>query len=185
VTTEATGGAATGRTTTAAGDARGLAADGGPVTPATAGPPPSPDAVDVGTPIPPRRFVITRADLIRYAGASGDTNPIHWSDRIARRVGLPGVIAHGMLTMALAGRAVTDWAGDPGAVADFAVRFTHPVVVPDDDEGVAVEVTGVVAEKLDGRAVRVDLTVTCGDVKVLGMARAVVCLAARGPQSGG
>ena len=93
--------------------------------------------------LPAQTFQVTRADLVRYAGASGDFNPIHWSDRVATGVGLPGVIAHGMFTMALAGRAVTGWAGDPGAVVEFGVRFTRPVVVPDDDEGAEVVVAGV------------------------------------------
>ena len=81
---------------------------------------------------------------MRYAGASGDFNPIHWSDRVAAEVGLPGVIAHGMLTMALAGRLVTRWAADPAAVRHYGVRFTRPVVVPDDDAGAVVEITGKV-----------------------------------------
>ena len=82
-----------------------------------------------------------------YAGASGDFNPIHWNERFAKAVGLPDVIAHGMLTMASAGRIVTDWVGDPGAVIEYGVRFTRPVVVPDDDRGAAVEITGVVGRE--------------------------------------
>src|SRR5256884_8385233 len=93
--------------------------------------------------LPARTFRITRMDLIRYAGACGDFNPIHWSDRVATSVGLPGVIAHGMFTMALVGRAVTDWAGDPGAIVEFRVRFTRPVVVPDTDEGTELTVSAV------------------------------------------
>ena len=85
-------------------------------------------------PLTPLTFPITRTDLVRYAGASGDFNPIHWSDRVATGVGLPGVIAHGMLTMALASRAVTVWVGgDPGAILEYQVRFTRPILVPDDD----------------------------------------------------
>ena len=84
---------------------------------------------------------VTREHLVRYAGASGDFNPIHWSDRVAIEVGLPGVIAHGMLTMALAGRLVTAWTGDPAAVVGYGTRFTRPVVVPDDAKGVALELT--------------------------------------------
>ena len=96
----------------------------------------------------PQVFRITRADLVRYAGASGDFNPIHWSDRVATGVGLPGVIAHGMLTMALVGRAVTAWVGgDPGAIIDYQVRFTRPVVVPDDDDGAELTVSGVVKKR--------------------------------------
>ena len=126
-----------------------------------------------GEALAPQTFRVTRADLIRYAGASGDFNPIHWSDRVATGVGLPGVIAHGMLTMALAGRAVTRWAGAPDAVLDFGVRFTRPVTVPDDDTGTEVVISGVVKEVSDGRAV-LDLTATCQGQKVLGQARATV-----------
>lgn len=126
-----------------------------------------------GEALAPQTFRVTRADLIRYAGASGDFNPIHWSDRVATAVGLPGVIAHGMLTMALAGRAVTRWAGAPDAVLDFGVRFTRPVTVPDDDTGTEVVISGVVKEVSDGRAV-LDLTATCQGQKVLGQARATV-----------
>ena len=104
------------------------------------------DDVEVGTELPELRLRVRRADLVRYAGASGDFNPIHWNDRTARAVGLPGVIAHGMLTMALAGRAVSAWAGDPGRVQEYGVRFTKPVVVPDDDEGATV--TAAVLEKV-------------------------------------
>ncbi|WP_426568952.1 MaoC family dehydratase [Streptomyces canus] len=133
--------------------------------------------VEVGTELPARSFPVTRATLVRYAGASGDFNPIHWNERFAREVGLPDVIAHGMFTMAEAIRVVTDWTGDPGAVVDYGVRFTKPVVVPDDDQGAVIEVSGKVAAKLDDHTVRVDLTVTSGGQKVLGMSRAVVRLA--------
>src|SRR2546429_6194814 len=95
----------------------------------------------VGTALPARSFWVTRADLVRYAGASGDFNPIHWSDRIANGVGLPGVIAHGMYTMALVARAVVEWTGDPAAIVDLRVRFTRPVPVPDTDEGTELVVT--------------------------------------------
>ena len=100
-----------------------------------------------GTDLPPRQYQVTRADLVRYAGASGDFNVIHWNERVARSVGLPDVIAHGMLTMALAGRFLTEWAGDPGAVTEFGVRFSAPVVVPDDDKGATVEMAGTVTER--------------------------------------
>jgi acyl dehydratase len=135
--------------------------------------------VEVGTELPGQSFPVDRATLVRYAGASGDFNPIHWNERFAREVGLPDVIAHGMFTMAEAARVVTDWAGDPAAVVEYGVRFTKPVVVPDDDKGAVVEVTGKVAAKLDdeARTVRVDLTATCAGQKVLGMARAVLHLA--------
>ncbi|MCW2702093.1 MAG: MaoC domain protein dehydratase [Blastococcus sp.] len=133
--------------------------------------------VEVGSELPERTFTVTRADLVRYAGASGDFNPIHWNQRVATSVGLPDVIAHGMFTMALAGRAVTDWTGDPGALVEYHVRFGRPVVVPDDDAGAEVTVRGKVGALLeDGRA-RVDLTVTTGGEKVLSLARAIVRLA--------
>ena len=124
-----------------------------------------------------RTVTFTRADLVAYAGASGDRNPIHWSPTFAEGVGLPGVIAHGMLTMGLAVRAVTDWAGDPGAVVEYQVRFGRPVVVPDDDTGAEVTVRGKVGAVLDGGRVRVDLTVTSGREKVLSLARVTVALA--------
>jgi acyl dehydratase len=130
----------------------------------------------VGTELPSQTFTITRADLVRYAGASGDFNPIHWSQRAATAVGLPDVIAHGMVTMALAARVVTDWAGDPARVVGYGVRFTRPVPVPDDDTGATLEVTGVVAAELEDGRVRVDLTATSGGSKVLGRAQAVVAL---------
>jgi acyl dehydratase len=131
----------------------------------------------VGTELPEQTYRVTRADLVRYAGASGDFNRIHWSDRVAGSVGLPGVIAHGMLTMALAARAVTSWTGDPAALVEYQVRFGRPVVVPDDDAGAEVTVRGrVAAVGEDGRA-RVDLTVTSGGEKVLSLARATVRLA--------
>jgi acyl dehydratase len=135
------------------------------------------DAVAVGETLPSRTFPVTRLDLVRYAGASGDFNVIHWNQRIAQSVGLPDVIAHGMLTMATAARLVTDWAGDPGAVVEYGVRFTKPVIVPDDDRGAELEVSGVVTDKDDAaRTVRVDLTATSGGSKVLGRAQAVVRL---------
>ena len=107
--------------------------------------------VAVGTELPEQVFRVTRADLVRYAGASGDFNPIHWNERVATAVGLPGVIAHGMFTMALAGRAVTDWTGDPGALVEYQVRFGRPVVVPDDDDGAEVTVRGKVGAAARGR----------------------------------
>jgi acyl dehydratase len=137
---------------------------------------PTYDSVAVGTEIPTQEFVVTRADLVRYAGASGDFNPIHWNQRFATSVGLPDVIAHGMLTMALAGRALTTWAGDPAALVEYGVRFTRPVVVPDDETGARLQVTGRVAEKRDDGTVRVDVTATSGGDKVLSQARAVVRL---------
>jgi acyl dehydratase len=137
---------------------------------------PSYEQAQAGTEIPPRQYQVTRLDLVRYAGASGDFNVIHWNERIAKAVGLPDVIAHGMLTMALAGRFLTEWAGDPGAVTEFGVRFSAPVVVPDDDKGAAVEVAGTVTEQLDGQRVAVDVTARSEGTKVLTRARAVVRL---------
>jgi len=138
---------------------------------------PTLDAVAVGDTLAPRTFSLTRLDLVRYAGASGDFNVIHWNQRIATSVGLPDVIAHGMLTMATAARLVTDWAGEPGAVVQYGVRFTKPVVVPDDDRGAELEVSGVVSGKDEqARTVTVDLTATSGGEKVLGRAQAVVRL---------
>ncbi|MYW21807.1 dehydratase [Streptomyces sp. SID2955] len=135
------------------------------------------DDVEVGTELPAQGFPVTRATLVRYAGASGDFNPIHWNEKFAKEVGLPDVIAHGMFTMAEAIRVVTDWTGDPGAVVEYGVRFTKPVVVPNDDQGALIEVSGKVAAKLDDRTVRVDLTAMSAGQKVLGMSRAVVRLA--------
>ena len=139
----------------------------------------------VGDQLPPLQVRVTRADLVRYAGASGDFNPIHWSDRVASSVGLPGVIAHGMLTMALAGRIVTDWAGDPAAVRSYGVRFTRPVVVPDDDEGALVEVSGKVtglSETDEGeRIAKVAITATFDGKTVLGRAVAEVAVATELP----
>jgi acyl dehydratase len=134
-------------------------------------------SIEVGTELPAKVFRITRADLVRYAGASGDFNPIHWNDRTATAVGLPGVIAHGMFTMALTARAVTDWTGDPGALVEYQVRFGRPVVVPDDDEGAEVTVQGKVGAVLDDGKLRVDLTVTSDGEKVLSLARATVRMA--------
>lgn len=131
---------------------------------------------EVGTELPELVVRVTRADLVRYAGASGDFNPIHWNERVARAVGLPGVIAHGMLTMALAARAVTGWTDDPAALLEYQVRFGRPVVVPDDDRGAELTVRGTVAALLDDGRARVDLTVTSEGEKVLSLARAVVRL---------
>lgn len=128
--------------------------------------------LEPGTELPTQRYPVRRVDLVRYAGASGDFNPIHWSDRVATSVGLPGVIAHGMFTMALAARAVDGWA-DGGEVVELGCKFTNPVVVPDDDEGVEVEVAGTVKDVTDGLAT-ITLQVTCGGQKVLGMPKAVV-----------
>jgi acyl dehydratase len=134
------------------------------------------DQVAAGTELPPASYPVTRLSLVKYCGASGDFNVIHWNERIARSVGLPDVIAHGMFTMAQAGRYVTDWAGDAGALLEFGVRFSAPVVVPDDGTGATIEVTGTVQEKLDGNRVVLALTARSGEAKVLTRARAVVRL---------
>jgi len=119
-----------------------------------------------------QRYAVTRADLVRYAGASGDFNPIHCSDRVATTVGLPGVIAHGMLTMGLVARAVATWT-DGAEVVELGGKFTNPVVVPDDDAGVVVEIAGTVTSEEDGlRTIAIE--VTCDGRKVLGNPRAVV-----------
>jgi acyl dehydratase len=133
--------------------------------------------VAAGDTLPPLSLRVTRADLVRYAGASGDFNPIHWNQRFAVGVGLPDVIGHGMLTMALAGRVVTSWAGGPAAVVGYAVRFTRPVVVPDTDEGVVLEVTGTVKSVDDGVAT-VAITAAVDGKTVLGRATARVRLPA-------
>jgi len=140
------------------------------------------DQVAVGDELAPVDYTVTRADLIRYAGASGDFNVIHWNERVATSVGLPGVIAHGMYTMALGGRYVSEWAGDAGAVVEYGVRFTQPVPVPDDDLGATVGFGGrVTATDPDTRTVKVMLTAIRPDPdgaaqKVLGKAIAVVRL---------
>jgi acyl dehydratase len=137
---------------------------------------PSWDDVQVGDVLPEVAQQVQRADLIRYAGASGDFNVIHWNERVAKAVGLPDVIAQGMLTMAQAVRVVTGWTGDPGAVVSYSVRFSRPVVVPDDDTGATLTVSGVVEDKLEESRVVVGLTATVGGSKVLSAARAVVRL---------
>jgi acyl dehydratase len=132
--------------------------------------------VQPGAELPPVSYPVTRLSLVKYCGASGDFNVIHWSERIAKSVGLPNVIAHGMFTMAQAGRYVTDWAGPGASVTEFGVRFSSPVIVPDDDLGATIEVSGVVEEKQDGNRVVLALTARSGEVKVLTRARAVVRL---------
>jgi acyl dehydratase len=129
--------------------------------------------IEVGTELPALTVTLRREDLVRYAGASGDFNPIHWNDRMAAALGLPGVIAHGMLTMASAVRVVTDWLDDPADLVEYGVRFTKPVVVPDDDKGASVTFTAKVDKVADGLA-EIDITALAGEEKVLGRARAVV-----------
>jgi acyl dehydratase len=134
------------------------------------------EALAAGAELPEASYPVSRLSLVKYCGASGDFNFIHWSDRIARAVGLPDVIAHGMFTMAQAGRYVTDWAGPGAVVTEFRVRFSSMVVVPDDDTGATIEVSGQIEEKLDGNRVAIALTARSGGAKVLTRARAVVRL---------
>jgi acyl dehydratase len=135
------------------------------------------DAVEVGTELPAQQFRVERQTLVQYAGASGDFNPIHWNDRVAVEVGLPDVIAHGMLTMAEAIRVVTDWVGDPGAVVEYAVRFTRPVVVPEPG-GTVLQVSGRVTAKHE-ELLDIDLKATVDGQTVLAKARAVIRVARR------
>ncbi len=135
------------------------------------------DDVEVGTQVPSRDVPVQRWNLVQYCGGSGDFNIIHWNERFAKLFGLPDVIAHGMFTMATAGRLLTDWAGDPGAVVDYGVRFSAMVPVPDDDEGTTITVSATVDEKLDDRRVAVSVTARANDAAVLSQARAVLQLA--------
>lgn len=130
-------------------------------------------AVEVGTELPSLTVTVRRDTLVRYAGASGDFNPIHYSERMAVAIGLPGVIAHGMLTMAQAIRVVTDWLDDPADLLEYGVRFTKPVVVPDDDKGATVTFSAKVEKIADGTA-EIDITAIADEQKVLGRAKAVV-----------
>ena len=134
------------------------------------------DSVETGAELPAVTYPVTRLSLVKYCGASGDFNVIHWNERIAKSVGLPDVIAHGMFTMAQAGRYVTDWAGPSAVVTDFGVRFSSMVVVPDDDTGATIDISGQVAEKLGDNQVAIALTARSADTKVLTRARAVVRL---------
>jgi acyl dehydratase len=137
---------------------------------------PSFDALEVGAIVAERSFDLSRDSLVRYAGASGDFNAIHYRDDIAREVGLPGVLAHGMLTMGFAAQPVVDWVGDPGRIADYQVRFTRPVVV-DPRSGAVVSVVAKVGQlDADARMARIDLTVTFDDQTVLGKAQVRVSL---------
>jgi acyl dehydratase len=133
-------------------------------------------SVEVGQVVGTRTIEVSRADLVHYAGASGDRNPIHWNERFAREVGLPGVIAHGMFTMGTAVNLVVDWLGDPGRVLDYGVRFTRPVVVPDPGAATVQVTATVAAVDSDAGTARVDLTVQSSDVKVLGRAQVLVRL---------
>ncbi len=130
---------------------------------------------EVGFELPVKEFKITRADLIKYAGASLDFNVIHWNERIAKSVGLPNVIAHGMLTMGKAIQIVTDWVDNPAKVIDYQVRFAAPVVVPDDDLGATLEVSAKITENL-GDKIKIDIQARSEGAKVLGKAVAIVKL---------
>jgi acyl dehydratase len=133
-------------------------------------------ALTVGEVVAEREFPLTRDSLVRYAGASGDFNPIHYRDDVAASVGLPGVLAHGMLTMGFAVQPVVDWAGDPARIADYQVRFTRPVVV-DPEQGALVTVVAKVGQLDESATVaRIDLTVKLGDDTVLGKAQVRVTL---------
>ncbi|WP_166866712.1 MaoC family dehydratase [Salinibacterium sp. ZJ70] len=135
---------------------------------------PTLSSLTVGDIVAERTVHLTRDSLVRYAGASGDFNPIHYRDDVAASVGLPGVLAHGMLTMGFAVQPVVDWAGDPGRIVDYQVRFTRPVLV-DPESGADVTIVAKVG-RIDEAAARIDLTVTFNDETVLGKAQAVVRL---------
>ncbi|MBM3668616.1 MAG: dehydratase [Actinobacteria bacterium] len=139
--------------------------------------PPTLASVSVGDELAPVHIQVTRADLIRYAGASGDFNVIHWNERVATAVGLPNVIAHGMLTMGAASRVATEWIRDPGRVVSYSCRFTRPVVVPDDEAGASIEVTGSVTG-IEGDLVTVAMKVVFDGSTVLGKPTIVVRLSA-------
>ncbi len=131
-------------------------------------------SLEVGQSIGTVEFLLTRDSLVRYAGASGDFNPIHYRDDVALSVGLPGVLAHGMLTMGAAVQVVVDWIGDPGRVIDYGVRFTKPVLV-DAVEGAVLVVSGKIGEiDAETSTVRVDITATFAETAVLGKAQARV-----------
>lgn len=129
--------------------------------------------LQAGQVLPEQVFRVTRAHLVRYAGASGDFNPIHWSERVATSVGLPDVIAHGMFTMALAGQAVANWVGAGDAIVDFGVRFTRPVPVPDTDEGTELSFTALV-KSADTDFATLEVTAVCDSERVLAQAKAKV-----------
>jgi acyl dehydratase len=132
--------------------------------------------VTKGDELPAKQVRVTRTDLVHYAGASLDFNPIHWNEKFAAEVGLPGVIAHGMLTMALANDLVSDWVGDPGAIVETTTKFTRPVPVPNDGEGALLEITGKVTEVREDGTAKVAITVTFDGQSVLGRPTAVVRL---------
>ena len=131
-------------------------------------------SLEVGQEIGSIEYRVTRDSLVRYAGASGDFNPIHYRDDIAKAVGLDGVLAHGMLTMGAAVQVAINWIGDPGRIVDYGVRFTKPVFV-DATKGAVLIVSGKVGEiDVENSIVRIDITASCADVAVLGKAQARV-----------
>ncbi|WP_233838451.1 MaoC/PaaZ C-terminal domain-containing protein [Paraburkholderia sp. ZP32-5] len=132
----------------------------------------------MGTVIPERTLVVNRVDVLRHSGASLDFSAAHWSERVARKVGFPDVVAQGLLTIGKSVAVVTDWIGDPGALIEYSVqKFTRPVVVPDDGVGTQLQVSGVVEEKLTDKRVVVRLHARCAGQEVMGAVRAVVRLA--------
>lgn len=139
---------------------------------------PTISSISIGDQLPELNVTFTRADLVRYAGASGDFNIIHWNERTALAVGLPGVIAHGMLTMGQAINVVTSWTQDPTSVVDYQVRFTRPVVVPDNDEGVVVTFGGKVSAINEDGTVKVDISAVFEEKTVLARSSALVRLSA-------
>jgi acyl dehydratase len=132
--------------------------------------------IHVGMELPSQEFVLTRADLIRYAGASGDFNIIHWNERVAQQVGLPSVIAHGMLTMGTVIRVVTDWLGDPGKVIEYSARFTRPIPVPDTSEGTSIQVSAQVTELRENNQAVIAISAVHNEVTVLAKTIAIVQL---------
>lgn len=131
------------------------------------------NTVQVGDQLPELRIPVTRSTVVRYSGASTDFNEIHFSDRHAKALGLPGVVAHGMWTMGAALRIITDWVEDPARVQSYFVRFTKPVVVPDTDEGTEVVVNAKVTA-VEDHVVKLSLSATCQGQAVIGAARAEV-----------
>lgn len=126
------------------------------------------DEVEVGFELPKLTHTYKRQDLVDYANASGDQNRIHLDEEFAKSVGLPDVISHGMLTMALAGNVVTNWLKDINAIKSFSVKFSSPVVVPNNSEGTLVEFSGKIEEKIDNKQIKIGLEARCQGVKVLG-----------------
>ena len=134
------------------------------------------DEVEVGFELPKLTHTYKRQDLINYANASGDQNRIHLDEEFAKSVGLPDVIAHGMLTMAIAGNVVTNWLKDINAIKSFSVKFSSPVVVPNNSEGTLVEFSGKIEEKIDNKQIKIGLEARCQGVKVLGRSIIIVQL---------